>query len=95
LVTSDARLQTLSPSTPLGNYFAFLKARRTSGLFNANSPAKFPAIGEVISLFASLCNYHRVVTFDEYDVASNPRVSEDWQLPNPPKGLPNLEEGVL
>jgi hypothetical protein len=95
LVTSDARLQALSPSTPRGNYFAFLKARRISGLFNANYPAKSPAIGEVISLFASLCHYNWVVAFDEYDTASNPRVSKDWQLPNPPKGLPNVEEGVL
>jgi len=79
----------------LATNFAFIKARRISGLFNGNSPAKFPAIGEVISLFASLCHYHLVVAFDEYDLASNPRVSEDWQFPNPPKGLPNLEEGVL
>ena len=79
----------------MGNYFAFIKARSISGLFNANFPANFPAIGEVIPLFASLCHYHLVVAFDEYDVASDPRVSEGWQLPNPPKGLPNLEEGVL
>jgi hypothetical protein len=45
----------------------------------------------VISLFASLCHYHLVVAFDEYDTASNPRVSKDWQLPDPPKGLPKLE----
>ncbi len=37
-------------------------------------------------------DFYSVVDFDEYDTASNPRVPEDWQLPNPPKGLPKLED---
>ena len=46
----------------------------------------------MILLFASLCHYHLVIEFDEYDTVSNPRVPEDWQLPDPPKGLPKLED---
>ncbi|MFP6854845.1 MAG: flagellar basal body-associated FliL family protein, partial [Opitutales bacterium] len=32
--------------------------------------------------------------FREYDVLSNPRVPLDWQLPDPPKGLPKLEREI-
>ena len=46
----------------------------------------------MISLFASLYDYHWLVEFDEDDTASNPRTPEDWQRPDPPKGLPKLEK---
>lgn len=46
----------------------------------------------MISLFASLCYYHGLVEFDEYDTASKPPAPEDWRLRDPPKGLPELKD---
>jgi len=48
-------------------------------------------VGGLLAVEPEKHDFYWVVEFDEYDTASNPRVPEDWQLPDPPKGLPKLE----
>jgi hypothetical protein len=48
-------------------------------------------VGGLLAVEPEKHDFYWVVEFDEYDTASNPRVPEDWQLPDPPKGLPELE----
>ncbi|MFP6894194.1 MAG: hypothetical protein VCA18_10615, partial [Opitutales bacterium] len=50
-------------------------------------------VSGILEIDAENIEYYETLELaEEYEINTEERTSEDWQLPDPPKGLPKLEE---